>query len=114
MCFRPSNSEAKSVVVCPSCGKTTPLDSERCEKCGASLDGSDAPAIAPPQAPAIAPSAIPGRYNLPPLSVSHPELPGASSIRTNLVGSSINDGALWRFLKKGVVARKSQIDCWYS
>ena len=114
MCFRPSNSEAKSVVVCPSCGKTTPLDSERCEKCGASLDGSDAPAIAPPQAPAIAPFAIPGRYNLPPLSVSHPELPGASSIRTNLVGSSINDGALWRFLKKGVVARKSQIDCWYS
>lgn len=57
---------------------------------------------------------MPGRHNLPHLAVDYPELPGAAAIRTNLVGASINDAALWRFLKKGVVARKDSIDCWYS
>lgn len=114
MCFRPSNSEATSVIACPNCGKSNSMDATTCKSCGASLDGSTPPEIAAPQAPVLAGAVIPGRYNLPLLSVSYPELPGASAIRTNLVGSSINDGALWRFLKKGVVARKDRIDCWYS
>lgn len=47
------------------------------------------------------------------LTVEYPELPGADAIRTNLIDSTIMAGALWRFLKKGVVARKDKIDCWY-
>jgi succinate dehydrogenase/fumarate reductase flavoprotein subunit len=53
-------------------------------------------------------------HNLPHLSVDYPELPGSSGIRTNILGSVVNDSALWRFLKKAVVARKERIDCWYS
>ncbi|MEG0323800.1 MAG: FAD-binding protein, partial [Raoultibacter sp.] len=81
-----------------------------------SLDGvsEGAPPIASPQAPVAASAMIPGRKNLPRLSVDYPEITGSSAIRTNLVGSSINDAALWRFLKKGVVGRKDHIDCLYS
>lgn len=47
------------------------------------------------------------------LTVEYPELPGAEAIRTNLIDKTIMAAALWRFLKKGVNARKDQIDCWY-
>jgi succinate dehydrogenase/fumarate reductase flavoprotein subunit/uncharacterized protein with FMN-binding domain len=47
------------------------------------------------------------------LTVEYPELPGAESIRTNLIDKTIMAAALWRFLKKAVVARKDKIDCLY-
>lgn len=47
------------------------------------------------------------------LTVEYPELPGAEAVRTNLIHNGVMDAALWRFLKKGVVARKDRIDCWY-
>lgn len=116
MCFRPPNAKAESTIVCPNCGTSNSLDASVCKKCGASLDGAsqEAPPIAPPKVPAVTSTVVPGRHNLPRLAVDYPELPGASAVRTNLIGSSINDAALWRFLKKGVVARKDSIDCWYS
>ncbi|WP_139651988.1 FAD-binding protein [Raoultibacter phocaeensis] len=116
MCFRPPSVDAESTIICPKCGASNSLDATNCKKCGASLDGvsEDAPPMPSPQAPAIASAVIPALDNLPRLSVDFPELPGASAIRTNLIGTSINDAALWRFLKKSVVARKDSIDCWYS
>lgn len=116
MCFRPPSVDAESTVVCPNCGASNSLDATNCKKCGTGLDGvsEDVPPMKAPEAAAIAPTAIPARHNLPRLAPSYPELPGASSIRTNLIGSSISDGALWRFLKRGVVDRKEAIDCWYS
>lgn len=115
MCFRPSKAKSKNIKVCPKCGAKNSPDAKNCAECGASLDGAtpDLPPIASPQTPDVASSVIPGINNLPPLSVDYPELPGASAIRTNLIGSSMNDAALWRFLKKGVVARKDHVDCWY-
>lgn len=116
MCFRPPSVEAQSMVVCTSCGASNPLDATQCKKCGISLEGASesAPPIPSPRAPAVISATIPGRENLPRFAVDYPELAGSSAIRTNLIGSSINDAALWRFLKKGVVARKDHIDCLYS
>lgn len=74
----------------------------------------DAPASVPSPRPSRSISAaIPGLRNLSDISVDYPELPGSSSIRTNLAGPSINDAALWRFLKKAVLRRKEHIDCCY-
>lgn len=116
MCFRPPEAKAENTTVCPDCGASNGLDTAVCRKCGADLSGAlkEAPPIVPPKSPAAVSAVIPGRYNLPRFAVDYPELPGASSIRTNLVGTSINDAALWRFLKKGVIARKELVDCWYS
>lgn len=116
MCFRPPSVDAESTIVCPNCGASNNLDAVNCKKCGASLDGvsEDSPSMPSPAAPAIASAVIPALDNLPRLAVDFPEMPGASAIRTNLIGTSINDAALWRFLKKGVVARKDSVDCWYS
>lgn len=50
---------------------------------------------------------------IPNLTVEYPDLPGATSVRTNLIDKTIMAAALWRFLKKEVVARKENIDCWY-
>ena len=47
------------------------------------------------------------------LTVEYPELPGSAAIRTNLIDGVLMRAGLWRFLKKGVVARKDMIDCWY-
>lgn len=47
------------------------------------------------------------------LTVEYPELEGASAVRTNLIDGVLMKSGMWRFLKKGVVARKDKIDCWY-
>lgn len=47
------------------------------------------------------------------LTVEYPELPGSQSVRTNLIDGTLSKAGLWRFLKKGVVARADMIDCWY-
>ena len=47
------------------------------------------------------------------LTVEYPELVGSDAVRTNLIDGKVSRASMWRFLKKGVVARADKIDCWY-